>query len=199
MSFLAYPLALEAGEFLAYWWAGFAVAAPIVGLAITEQGIGDFSHPDVKVPHVHGRDITAVPTSDPGDGGAMDFHYVFESPLVSPDIDMNGVPHKRPTSPIETPKIKIRVKDRLKERSRNGSEVLYIGPSYTAGYCRDFSGVQRTRVNPVTGRIIGYKGIPRKRSLSPTSKYSSFWRDQKHAKTSFHAARSPGVWDSARR
>ena len=47
--------------------------------------------------------------------------------------------------------------------------------------------------------LSGEMGIPRKRALSPTSKFSSFWRSQKYAKPSLHAARSPGIWDSARR
>jgi len=106
---------------------------------------------------------------------------------------------------IETPKPNKRVDDRLDTRTKfrgPGSKtrtVTHTGPAYVAEYCRDFSAIQRTLMNPVTGRIIGYKGIRSKRSLSPTSKYSQFWRDQKHAKTSFHAARSPGFWDSARR
>ena len=126
-----------------------------------------------------------------------------DDPFCTPDTVMGGVPHKRPINPIETPKPK-----RVYEEVDNKHEkfpsnalrlVLHTGPRYTAGWCRDFSAIQRTRLNPVTGRIIGYKGIPRKRGLSTLSKYSEFWRAQKHAKTSFHAARSPGVWDSARR
>jgi hypothetical protein len=100
------------------------------------------------------------------------------------------------TNPIETPKPK-RVNEEVDNKHER--EVTFTGPSYTAGWCRDFSAIQRTRLNPVTGRIIGYKGIPRKRALSPTSKFSSFWRSQKYAKPSLHAARSPGIWDSARR
>jgi len=127
----------------------------------------------------------------PTTSGSMD--YDFETPCLTPDIIMNIV-NKRARNPIETPKPK-----RLDQQDKRDRDVDFTGPSYTAGWCRDFSAIQRTRVNPVTGRIIGYKGIPRKRALSPTSKYSSFWREQKYAKPSFHAARSPGIWDSARR
>jgi len=122
-----------------------------------------------------------------------DDSYNFETPCLTPDVIMNIV-NKRARNPIETPKPK-----RLDRNDKRDRDVDFTGPSYTAGWCRDFSAIQRTRVNPVTGRIIGYKGIPRKRSLSPTSKYSSFWRDQKYAKPSLHASRSPGIWDSARR
>jgi hypothetical protein len=104
-------------------------------------------------------------------------------------------------TPIETPKPK-RVYEDPDPRDHKHTvvrQVKYTGPSYTAGWCRDFSGVQRTRVNPVTGLIIGYKGISRKRRLSLVSKYSSFWRDHKYSKPSLHASRSPGIWDSARR
>ena len=137
-----------------------------------------------------------------GDDGSlpMDMVYHFESPCLTPDIAMNPV-NKRSHNPIETPKPK-RVYESPDPRDHKHTEVRrvhYTGPSYTAAWCRDFSAIQRTRVNPVTGRIIGYKGIPRKRSLSPTSKYSSFWRDQKYAKPSLPASRSPGIWDSARR
>tara|TARA_B110000003_G_scaffold243938_1_gene252717 strand:- start:1657 stop:2049 length:393 start_codon:yes stop_codon:yes gene_type:complete len=130
----------------------------------------------------------------------MDMVYHFESPCLTPEIAMNPV-NKRSNNPVETPKPK-RVYEDPDPRDHKGTDVRrvkYTGPSYTAGWCRDFSAIQRTRVNPVTGRIIGYKGIPRKRALSPTSKYSSFWREQKYAKPSLHAARSPGIWDSARR
>ena len=127
----------------------------------------------------------------------MDMVYHFESPCLTPDIAMNPV-NKRAHNPVETPKPK-RVYEEVMEDRHPARLVKNTGPSYTAGWCRDFSAIQRTRLNPVTGRIIGYKGIPRKRALSPTSKYSSFWRDQKYAKPSFHAARSPGIWDSARR
>lgn len=122
-----------------------------------------------------------------------DSSYYFETPCLTPDVIMSLV-SKRASTPVETPKPK-----RLDRNEKLDREVEYTGPSYTAGWCRDFSGIQRTRVNPVTGRIIGYKGIPRKRALSPTSKYSSFWRDHKYAKPSLHASRSPGIWDSARR
>jgi hypothetical protein len=108
---------------------------------------------------------------------------------------MNPV-NKRSVNPIETPKPK-RVYEEVDNKHER--DVKFTGPSYTAGWCRDFSAIQRTRLNPVTGRIIGYKGITRKRAISPTSKFSEFWRQQKYSKTSFHAARSPGVWDSARR
>ena len=133
-----------------------------------------------------------------------DMVYYFETPISTQDDIMSPV-NKRAPTPIETPKPKINVQERLDTNLKfrgPGSKtrtVTYTGPAYTASYCRDFSAIQRTRLNPVTGRIIGYKGIRSKRSLSPTSKYSQFWRDQKHAKTSFHAARSPGIWDSARR
>ena len=131
-----------------------------------------------------------LPTTQGGD--AMD--YYFETPCCTPEMIMYPI-NKRASSPVETPKPK-----RENRRPRSDERtVVHTGPSYTVDWCRDFSGIQRTLVNPVTGRIIGYKGIPRKRRLSPTSKYSQFWRDQKYAKTSFHAARSPGVWDSARR
>ena len=132
-----------------------------------------------------------LPTTSGDDSGSMD--YNFETPCLTPDVIMNIV-NKRARNPIETPKPK-----RLDRQDKRDRDVDFTGPSYTAGWCRDFSAIQRTRVNPVTGRIIGYKGIPRKRSLSPTSKYSSFWREQKYAKPSLHAARSPGIWDSARR
>ncbi len=191
--FLAYPLAIEAGEILAATWTAFAVSLPIVGLALTDQGIGDFSHPSTSG---HGRDVTEQTS------GSMDVDviYHFESPCLTPDESMNPV-NKRAINPIETPKPK-RVYESPDPRDHKDTEVrrvVYTGPSYTAAWCRDFSAIQRTRVNPVTGRIIGYKGIPRKRALSPTSKYSSFWRDQKYAKPSLHASRSPGIWDSARR
>jgi len=132
-----------------------------------------------------------LPTTSGDDVGSMD--YDFETPCLTPDVIMNIV-NKRARNPIETPKPK-----RLHQQEKRDRDVDFTGPSYTAGWCRDFSAIQRTRVNPVTGRIIGYKGIPRKRALSPTSKYSSFWREQKYAKPSLHAARSPGIWDSARR
>ena len=188
MSFLAYPLAVEAGEILAGAWTAFALSLPIVGLALTEQSIGEFSHTSTKG---HGRDTTEQPSSSMPE----DMIYQFESPLCTPDTIMNPV-NKRSVTPIETPKPK-RVYEEVDNKHER--DVKFTGPSYTAGWCRDFSGIQRTRVNPVTGRIIGYKGIPRKRAISPTSKYSEFWRQQKYSKTSFHAARSPGVWDSARR
>jgi len=132
-----------------------------------------------------------LPTTSGDDSGSMD--YYFETPCLTPDVIMNIV-NKRARNPIETPKPK-----RLDKQDKRDRDVDFTGPSYTAGWCRDFSAIQRTRVNPVTGRIIGYKGIHRKRALSPTSKYSSFWRDQKYAKPSLHASRSPGIWDSARR
>ena len=137
--------------------------------------------PTHKLPTTHGDDMDA------------DDSYHFETPCLTPDLIMNIV-NKRAANPVETPKPKR--SDRNDKRDR---DVDFTGPSYSAGWCRDFSAIQRTRVNPVTGRIIGYKGIPRKRALSPTSKYSSFWRDQKYSKPSLHAARSPGIWDSARR
>ena len=133
-----------------------------------------------------------LPSTTPDDMDADD-SYNFETPCLTPDVIMNIV-NKRASNPIETPKPK-----RLDRQDKRNRDVDFTGPSYTAGWCRDFSAIQRTRVNPVTGRIIGYKGIPRKRALSPTSKYSSFWRDQKYLKPSLHASRSPGIWDSARR
>ena len=145
------------------------------------------------IPHTHPHDATAP---DPIAPKSMD--YDFDTPCATPDTVMGGVPTKRPVNPIETPKPK-RVYEELDEDGHGARVVKHTGPSYTAGWCRDFSAIQRTRVNPVTGRIIGYKGIPRKRALSLTSKYSSFWREQKYAKPSLHASRSPGIWDSARR
>ena len=133
--------------------------------------------PTHELPTTHGDDVS----------------YNFETPCLTPDVIMNIV-NKRALNPVETPKPK-----RLDRNDKRDRHIDFTGPSYTAGWCRDFSAIQRTRVNPVTGRIIGYKGIPRKRSFSPTSKYSSFWRDQKYAKPSLHASRSPGIWDSARR
>lgn len=133
-----------------------------------------------------------LPSTTPDDMDADD-SYNFETPCLTPDVIMNIV-NKRAFNPVETPKPK-----RLDQQDKRDRHIDFTGPSYTAGWCRDFSAIQRTRVNPVTGRIIGYKGIPRKRSLSPTSKYSSFWRDQKYAKPSLHASRSAGIWDSARR
>ena len=142
---------------------------------------------------------TAESTSTDPPGSDLDYHYAFETPGCTPDTLMNGVPSKRPTNPIETPKPKRVYEEVDNKHDRDVRLVTYTGPSYSAGWCRDFSAIQRTRVNPVTGRIIGYKGIPRKRALSPISKYSSFWREQKYAKPSQHASRSPGIWDSARR
>lgn len=142
--------------------------------------------------HVHGRDITDVSPHP------RDMDYDFETPCCTPDMIMHPV-NKRNINPIETPKPKRVYEEVDNKHDRDVRVVKHTGPSYTAGWCRDFSAIQRTRVNPVTGRIIGYKGIRRKRALSPTSKYSQFWREQKYAKPSFHAARSPGVWDSARR
>ena len=159
---------------------------PIVGLAIKH-------HNDEKHKH-HKTPQTSPSGGGANDGGDMDTDdYAFETPCLTPDVIMNVV-NKRAMTPIETPKPK-----RLDRNEKRDRDVDFTGPSYTAGWCRDFSAIQRTRVNPVTGRIIGYKGIRRKRALSPTSKYSSFWRDQKYAKPSLHAARSPGIWDSARR
>lgn len=42
----------------------------------------------------------------------------------------------------------------------------------------DFSGLVNTFYNPVTSRIIGYKGIPRKRKFSSLQRYSPFWKEQ---------------------
>ena len=44
----------------------------------------------------------------------------------------------------------------------------------------DFSGLVHTFLNPVTGRIIGYKGIPRRRTrrrFDSLQRYSPFWKD----------------------
>jgi len=167
---------------------------PIIGIAWKHHNDEKHKHhsdTSDKTPHTHGRDITDIPGDTPDDD--MDSDYVFETPCLTPDVIMSLV-SKRASTPVETPKPK-----RLNRNEKRDRDVDFTGPSYTAGWCRDFSAIQRTRVNPVTGRIIGYKGIPRKRALSPTSKYSSFWRDQKYAKPSLHASRSPGIWDSARR
>jgi len=167
--------------------AGLFIGSLIVDALVPIIGIAWKHHNDEKhKPHPATSDNTPQTNGD-------DTGYVFETPCLSPEMIMYSL-GKRATSPVETPKPK-----RQDRRLRDGREVVHTGPSYKADWCRDFSGIQRTMVNPVTGRIIGYKGIPRKRRLSPTSKYSSFWRDQKYHKTSFHAARSPGVWDSARR
>ena len=179
--FYAYPEELAAARAFGAAFTALATAIPII-----EHEIGKHLH------HSH-------PQASPQDAGSMD--YDFDTPCATPDTIMGGVPTKRPVTPIETPKPK-RVYESPDPRDHRHTvvrQVVHTGPSYTADWCRDFSGIQRTRVNPVTGRIIGYKGIPRKRSLSPTSKYSSFWRDQKYAKPSLHASRSPGIWDSARR
>jgi len=165
---------------------------PIIGIAWKHHNDEKYKHPPKppKTPHTHGRDITDV---DPAPSDDMDSDYVFETPCLTPDMIMSLV-SKRAATPVETPKPK-----RLDRNEKRDRDVDFTGPSYTAGWCRDFSAIQRTRVNPVTGRILGYKGIRRKRALSPTSKYSAFWREQKYAKSSLHAARSPGIWDSARR
>ena len=141
-------------------------------------------------PHTYGSNIKGAP--DPIVPWYMD--YDFDTPCMTPDTIMNPV-NKRSNTPVETPKPK-RENRRINIFER---DVKFTGPSYKADWCRDFSAIQRTRVNPVTGRIIGYKGISRKRRLSPISKYSSFWREQKYQKPSLHASRSPGIWDSARR
>ena len=173
-----------------YAYPGEIAAARALGLAVTGTGL---------VPIVldallkHGDSSGA----DDDDDASMD--YYFETPCATPDTPMNPV-NKRSNNPVETPMPKRVFEEVMEPRHEPDKRGLkYSGPSYTAGFCRDFSAIQRTRVNPVTGRIIGYKGIRRKRALSPTSKYSSFWRDQKYAKPSLHASRSPGVWDSARR
>ena len=171
-----------------YAYPGEIAAARAVGLAVTATGL---------VPIVMNSLIKHGHASD---GDDMSIDYYFDTPCSTPDTVMSPV-NKRAVNPIETPKPK-RVYESPHPRDHKHTEVRrvhYTGPSYTAAWCRDFSAIQRTRVNPVTGRIIGYKGIPRKRPLSPTSKYSSFWRDQKYAKPSLHASRSPGIWDSARR
>lgn len=62
----------------------------------------------------------------------------------------------------------------------------------------DFAGLVNTFYNPVTSRIIGYKGIPRKRKFSSLERYSSFWK-QYHMRTPPTTPSRPGphVWDSA--
>lgn len=47
-----------------------------------------------------------------------------------------------------------------------------------AGFRGDFAGLVSTFLNPVTSRIIGYKGIPRKRKFSVLQRYSPFWKEQ---------------------
>jgi len=168
----------------------FALIVDVVSTAvitITSAFIQEFGH------HSSHKDTGSTGTSQAisQDAGSMD--YDFDTPCCTPDMIMFPV-NKRASTPVETPKPK-----RLDDQEKRDRDVDFTGPFYSAGWCRDFSAIQRTRLNPVTGRIIGYKGIPRKRALSPTSKYSSFWRDQKYAKPSLHASRSPGIWDSARR
>lgn len=181
----------------------FAVDAAMTSVVAVSAVRGDDGL--VKGPRgSRGRNIatattpTTTGTNPEASGVDVYDHYMFETPCSTPDTLMGGVSSKRPVTPIETPKPK-RVYEEVMEDRHALRLVKHTGPSYTAGWCRDYSGVQRTRVNPVTGRIIGYKGIRRKRALSPTSKYSSFWREQKYAKPSLHASRSPGIWDSARR
>ena len=172
----AYPAEVAAARAFGAVFTAVATAIPIIEHEIAKH----------LLRHSHATTSSDAPS---------DMDYQFETPMLTPEATMNPV-NKRAATPIETPKPK-RVYEEVD--NKHDRDVKFTGPSYTAGWCRDFSGVQRTRLNPVTGRIIGYKGIPRKRSLSPTSKYSEFWRQQKYAKTSFHAARSPSVWDSARR
>jgi len=182
---------VELGEAVSFAELSLQTTA-ILDVAITAVSAQVLVPVVVYMHKTRGRNTSAT---SPGDEGMdTDTHYAFESPCATPDTAMGGVPTKRPVTPIETPKPK-----RLDSNEKRDRDVDFTGPSYSAGWCRDFSAIQRTRVNPVTGRIIGYKGIPRKRALSPTSKYSSFWRDQKYSKSSFHASRSPGIWDSARR
>ena len=175
--------------------AGLFIGSLIVDALVPIIGIAWKNHNDEK----HKPDKTP-PTDHPSGGGANDGgdtdmdDYAFDTPCLTPDVIMDVVNKRLFETPVETPKPK-----RLDRQEKRDRDVDFTGPSYSAGWCRDFSAIQRTRVNPVTGRIIGYKGIPRKRALSPTSKYSSFWRDQKYAKPSLHAARNPGIWDSARR
>ena len=176
--FYAYPGELAAARAFGAAYTALATAIPIIEHEIGKHLRHSHSHASAQ------------------DAGSMD--YDFDTPCATPDSIMGGVPTKRPVNPIQTPKPK-RVYEEVDEDGHGARVVKHTGPSYTAGWCRDFSAIQRTRVNPVTGRIIRYKGIPRKRALSPTSKYSSFWREQKYAKPSLHAARSPGIWDSARR
>ena len=161
-----------------------ALAGALVG-ALFGALMGDLAHVNPE---------TAKAAPDPIADGGMD----VDDPFCTPDTVMSGVRYKRPVNPIETPKPK-RVYEEVMEDRHALRLVKHTGPAYTAGWCRDFSAIQRTLLNPVTGRIIGYKGIPRKRRLSPVSKYSSFWREQKYSKPSLHASRSPGIWDSARR
>jgi hypothetical protein len=146
-------------------------------------------------------DTPSAPSKDPDDVGTpMDFHIAFESPLCTPDTIMAPL-NKRLTTPIENPAQGVERDQKLRRKGPGSrTQVVYEGPEYVSDLCRDFSGIQRTVVNPITGRIIGYKGIrSRKRKLDLVRKYSSFWRDYDRAKSSFRAARSPGIWDSARR
>ena len=188
--------AVEAGEsFTAPLF--FALIVDVVSTAVitvTSAFIQEFGHTSSHKNQPQGETgaTGGAPIAPPVPSGSMD--YDFETPCCTPEMIMYPI-NKRASSPLETPKPK-RENSRLRSDERT---VVHTGPSHTADWCRDFSGIQRTRVNPVTGRIIGYKGIRRKRALSPTSKYSSFWRDQKYLKPSLHAARSSGIWDSARR
>ena len=127
---------------------------PIVGLAIKH-------HNDEK--HKHHKTPQASPSGGGANGGDdMDTDDdAFETPFLTPDVIMNVV-NKRSPTPIETPKPK-----RLDKQEKRDRDVDFTGPSYTAGWCRDFSAIQRTRVNPVTGRIIGYKGCLLYTSPSP--------------------------------
>lgn len=53
-----------------------------------------------------------------------------------------------------------------------------------------FSGLVSTLLNPVTGRILNYKGIRRKRKLSTLEQYSPFWKEQSHTPRSVFVAPS---------
>lgn len=55
----------------------------------------------------------------------------------------------------------------------------------------DFSGLVSTFLNPVTSRILGYKGIPRKRKkFSTLEQYSPFWKEQHETPRSVFVAPS---------
>lgn len=51
-------------------------------------------------------------------------------------------------------------------------------PRSTGVTSGNFAGLVHTFYNPVTSRIIGYKGIRPKRRMGTLEKYSQFWRDQ---------------------
>lgn len=172
-----------------------------IGTAIvTAIGIGA---QEATKPHPSSNDKAPFPSSAiifPEGGTHIADHLAFESPLCTPDTIMTPL-NKRVTTPIESPAQGVERDQKLRRKGPGSrTQVVYEGPEYVSDLCRDFSGIQRTVVNPISGRIIGYKGIrPRKRKFDLVKKYSSFWRDYDRAKSSFRAARSPGIWDSARR